>query len=366
MKRYKQLWNPITSFENLLLAAKQAQRGKRWRGNVLAFNHQLERELIQLQLELQQQTYQPGAYRTFRIFEPKLRLISAAPYRDRVVHHAVCNIIVPIFQQGFILDSYANRVGFGTHRGLRRFTDYARSQKYVLQCDIRKYFASIDLEILKTLLRRKIKCVRTLWLLDTIIDASNAQEAVYDYFPGDTLFTPSERVRGLPLGNLTSQFFANVYLNWFDHYVQKELRIGKYLRYVDDFALFSNDREILAAARPKIEDYLATLRLKVHPHKTRLQETSQGMNFLGFRVLPDRLRVRNDNLRKGRRRLKDLKSDYLNGIISKEQVYGSIQSWFAHLAHADTWHLRQQILAEIDWLDDDPYWFPGDPDGIVD
>jgi hypothetical protein len=110
---------------------------------------------------------------------------------------------------------------------------------------------------------------------------------------------------------------------------------------------------VLVAAKPRIEDYLATLRLKIHPNKTHLQATSQGMNFLGFRVLPDRLRVRNDNLRKGRRRLKDLQAEYISGKISREQVSQSIQSWFAHLAHADTWHLRQQILAELDWLDFD-------------
>jgi retron-type reverse transcriptase len=237
MKRHHHLWHYVTSFDNLLLAARKAQRGKRFRGNILTFNHQLEGELIQLQQELEQKTYHPGAYRTFRIFEPKIRLISAAPYRDRVIHHALCNVIVPIFERGFIPDSYANRQGFGTHRGVRRFTDYGRTCNYVLQCDIKKYFASIDREILKTLLRRKIKCADTLWLLDTIIDASNPQEAVYDYFPGDDLFTPLQRARGLPLGNLTSQFFANVYLNWFDHYVQKELRIGKYLRYVVDTPL---------------------------------------------------------------------------------------------------------------------------------
>jgi retron-type reverse transcriptase len=272
-----------------------------------------------------------------------------------VVHHAVCNVIVPIFQQGFSPTSYANRVGLGTHCGLRQFTHHARTQSYILQCDIRKYFASIDLEILKTLLRRKLKCIDTLELLDTIIDASNSQDAVYDYFPGDDLFTPHKRSRGLPLGNLTSQFFANLYLNWFDHYVQKELRMGKYLRYVDDFALFSDDRQVLVDAKPQIEDYLATLRLKLHPHKTQLQPTCEGMNFLGFRVLPDRLRVRNDNLRKGRRRLKELETAYFDGKIAKEEVEQSLQSWFAHLAHADTWRLRQQILADFDWLNPDDF-----------
>jgi retron-type reverse transcriptase len=350
VKRYGQLWNAITDFENLVLAARKAQLGKRWRENVLEFNHQLERELILIQSELQQKTYRPGAYKTFKIFEPKPRLISAAPYRDRVVHHALCNIIVPILEQRFIADSYANRRGLGSHRGLRRFTDYSHSQRYVLQCDIQKYFASMDHQILKALLRRKLKCFDTLWLLDTIIDASNLQEQTLAYFPGDNLLTPLERPRGLPLGNLTSQFFANVYLNWFDHYVQKQLGIGRYLRYVDDFALFSDDLGVLKAAKPLLEEYLAGLRLKLHPGKTRLQETNIGMNFLGFRILPDRLRVLNDNLRKGRRRLRELTDDYTDGKVSKEEIKQFVQSWFAHLDHGDTWRLRQQMLADLYWF----------------
>ncbi len=178
--------------------------------------------------------------------EPKPRKISAAPYRDRVVHHALCNVIVPIFERTFIADSYANRLGFGTHRALKRFTQFARSSRYILQCDIRKYFPSIDHEILKRLLRRKIKCADTLWLIDTIIDNSNEQEPVIEYFPGDGLLTPIERRRGLPIGNLTSQFFANIYLNGLDHFVKEQLRASKYLRYVDDFALFADDRNFLS------------------------------------------------------------------------------------------------------------------------
>ncbi len=135
MKRHGHLWPSIIDFANLLKAARQAQKGKRYRENVLQFNYHLEEELLQLQAELASQTYRPGPYKTFEIVEPKRRMISAAPYRDRVVHHALCNIIMPIFERTFIADSYANRVGFGTHRALRRFTTFARSSRYVLQCD---------------------------------------------------------------------------------------------------------------------------------------------------------------------------------------------------------------------------------------
>ena len=153
MKRYGNLWEQVIEFENLLLSARKAQRGKRFRENVLHFNYNLEPELIQIQHELQTQTYQPGVYKTFRIQEPKPRLISAAPYRDRVVHHALCNVIMPIFDRTFIADSYANRLGFGTHRALKQCTQFACASQYVLQCDIQKYFPSIDHEILKGLLR---------------------------------------------------------------------------------------------------------------------------------------------------------------------------------------------------------------------
>jgi retron-type reverse transcriptase len=184
MKRFGNLYPEIIKFENLWESAKKAERGKRFRGNVLAFNYNLERELLTLQTELTSKTYQPGAYRTFYIKEPKSRMISAAPYRDRVVHHALCNIIVPIIEPTFISDSYANRVGFGTHAALRRFITFARSSRYVLQCDIQKYFPNIDHEILKTLVRRKIKCPDTLWLIDTIIDNSNEQLQLVNYFEG--------------------------------------------------------------------------------------------------------------------------------------------------------------------------------------
>jgi len=236
MKTYKNLYETIFSFDNLSLAARKAQRGKRFKENVAQFNMNLEKELLNLLGELQQQNYQPGEYRSFFIYEPKKRMISAAPYRDRVVHHALMNVIGSIFEKSFIFDSYANQIGKGTHRAVQRFQTYLRRYRYVLKCDIKKYFPSIDHEILKQKIRRKIADQKTLWLIDTIIDNSNPQVPVIDYFPGDDLLTPIERRRGLPIGNLTSQFFANVYLNDFDHFVKEQLRCQAYVRYVDDCA----------------------------------------------------------------------------------------------------------------------------------
>lgn len=347
MKRHGNLWPQVIAFENLLAAARQAQKGKRFRDNVLSFNYHLEQSLQQLQTELVHQTYVPGPYRTFQVMEPKPRMISAAPYRDRVVHHALCQVIMPIFERTFISDSYANRVGYGTHRALRRFTQFARSHRYVLQCDIRKYFPTIDHTILRAILRRKLKCPQTLWLIDTLIAASNPQEPVYDHFPGDDLLAPLHRQRGLPIGNLTSQFFANIYLNGFDHFVKEDLKAHAYLRYVDDFALFSDDRAYLESARQAIEAHLATLRLRIHPIKSQCFETAQGANFLGFRVLPNQIRVRSENLRRGRRRLHRQLAAYHRGEIALDTLTHSLTSWLAHLQQGNTWHLRQRIRANL-------------------
>lgn len=347
MKRYGKLYPQMVEFENLLLAAKKAQKGKRYRENVLEFNYNLERELISLQQELNQKTYQPGNYRTFHIKKPKIRMISAAPYRDRVVHHALCNIIVPIFERTFIQDSYANRVGFGTHKALRRFTKFARSSRYILQCDLQKYFPSIDHQILQQIIRRKIKCPDSLWLIDKIIDNSNEQVASIEYFPGDDLLAPLNRKKGLPIGNLTSQFFANVMMNPFDHFIKEELKVTKYLRYVDDFALFGDDRVFLAEARVAIEEYLANLRLKIHPIKSQLFETKHGASFLGFRILEDQIRVKTDNLRRARQRLKRLQAEYAEGKIEWSKINQSLTSWVAHLQHGNTWQLRQKLFSSL-------------------
>lgn len=344
MKRHGNLWPQVIAFDNLLRASRLAQRGKRFRPNVLAFNHRLEQELQQLQAELETLAYEPGGYRTFRIRDPKPRMISAAPYRDRVVHHALCNVIVPLLDRTLIYDTYANRCGYGTHRALHRFTGWARQYRYCLQCDISKYFPSIDHEILKASLRKYLKCPDTLWLIDTIIDASNDQVPVIEYFPGDDLLTPVQRRRGLPIGNLTSQFFANLYLSPFDHFVKRQLKLKQYLRYVDDFAAFSNDRLELAEARQAMEEYLASLRLKMHPIKSQLFETRYGANFVGFRILPDRIRVRNDNVRRARRRLMALQRQYAVGDIELEPLVQRLQSWEAHLKHGDTYRLRQRVF----------------------
>lgn len=347
MKRHGQLWEQLTSFPNLVRAAETARRGKRHRPNVALFHFELERELCRLQDELRGQTYAPGDYRSFKIFDPKERLISAAPYRDRVVHHALVRTLEPVFERTFIFDSYACRRGKGTHAALDRFTGYARRHRYVLKCDVRKYFPSIDHAILKELVARKIKDRDVLWLVHRIVDRSNPQEEVQHWFPGDDLFTPTALRRGLPIGNQTSQFFANVYLNPFDHWVQETLRARHYLRYMDDFVIFSDDKGWLAEAREQCREFLATLRLRLHPDKSVISRVEDGTRFLGFRMFPEHRRLPRANVVRMRRRLREMQAGYAAGKLSWADVYGRIMSWIGHAQHADTYRLRERMFAEV-------------------
>ena len=345
MKRHRHLYDEICSFENLLLAARKARRGKRHRPDVAAFHHNLEAELFRLQDALRTHSYRPGAYREFVIHDPKRRVISAAPYRDRVVHHALCNVLEPLFERVFISDSYVHRLGKGTHAAVDRLTTFMRRYDYVLKCDVAQYFPSIDHAILKALIRRKIACAGTLWLVDTIIDAGNPQELSHAYFPGDDLFTPYTRRKGLPLGNQTSQFFANVYLNSLDHFVKETLCRRAYIRYVDDFVILSDDKGDLWEVLATISDYLSTtLRLRVHPVKQWVLPVTTGADFLGFRVYPTHRRLRRRSGVRFQRCLRTLQKAYGRGAIDSQHIRQRIAAWIGHARHADTYRLRVSLL----------------------
>jgi retron-type reverse transcriptase len=344
MKRYGHLWPRLIAFENLLRAAEQACRGKRFRPSVAAFHFRLEPELLRLQEELVNQTYQPGPYRTFTICEPKPRQISAAPYRDRVVHHALVNVLEPIFERRFIADSYATRKGKGTHAAVRRCQHFARRFRYVLKADVQKFFPSTDHGVLKALIARKIKDPDVLWLASRIIDHSNPQEPVQHWFAGDDLFTPSERRRGLPIGNQTSQFFANVYLDPLDHFVKDQLRQKGYVRYCDDFLVFGDDKKRLAEAREAIAEFLTGLRLRLHSVKNVLFPVREGIRFLGYRVFPTHRLLVKENVRQFRRRLRQMQKDYAHWQASFAQIYQRIMSWNGHARQANTYRLRCRLV----------------------
>ncbi len=337
----------LASFENLFLAARAAQRGKRFKPAVARFHHDLAASLVELRDELLEGRYRPGPYRTFTIYEPSRRFISAAPYRDRVVHHALCNVIGPLFERSFIFDSYANRVGKGTHRALDRCTGYARRYGYVLQGDVRLFFPSIDHEILLARLRRRIRDSRVMELARTIVGHSNAQPPAEFYFPGDDLFTPFERRKGLPIGNLTSQFWANVYLDPFDHHFRDELGVPGYIRSVDDFLEFSDDKEALAAWLDVARQQLARLRLEINERKSRIYPVGEGIPFLGFRVFPRQRRLLSKSVKRARRRLARLAEAHRRGEIDMKGVSRSVAAWIAHAAHGNTEGLRRRVLGGV-------------------
>lgn len=334
-------WAELVSFDNLWQAARRARAGKRLRDAAARFERNLGPNLTTLRDELMSGAYRPGPYNTFTIYEPARRLISAAPYRDRVVHHALCAVIEPAFERGFIYDSYANRKGKGTHKALDRTTQYARQFEYVLQCDIRLFFPSLDHQILVARLARRIGDADIRRLCGLILDNSNVQETADFYFPGDDLFSPFERRRGLPIGNLTSQFWANVYMDPLDHFIKDDLGVKGYLRYVDDFLLFGASKRQLEEWRETIAKRAGErMRLVLHPRKTRIFPVTEGIPFLGFRVWPTHRRLLPDAVKRARRRLAKLADE-------PATARARLEAWIAHATHGDTWGLRWHLFRDL-------------------
>jgi RNA-directed DNA polymerase len=333
MNTSKNLFTSITAFDNVLSAARKAAKGKHENPSVLRFYSHFEENLWEIIAELRGKSLQPGSYKSFSIYKPKPRMISAAPFRDRVVHHALINIVGPILERSFVFDTFANRTGKGTHKAIERYQYYLKKYPFALKCDIRKYFPSIDHEVLKLLIRKKIACADTLWLIDTIIDNSNEQAGYVHYFPGDTLFTPHERRKGLPIGNLTSQWFANYYLNFLDHFVKERLQCKGYLRYVDDFVLFSNTKSELWEWKRAIEEFLLDFRLLLNEKRTELYPTTEGKCFLGQKVFRSYRLLPAVNVRRAKKRIQCLL------LAEPEIMQQSLAGWIGHARQADTRNL---------------------------
>jgi len=352
MKTYKHLYAQIGTFENLSRAFYQARRGKPKTPEMCAFEFNLEENLFALQAELETQTYQPSGYRHFYIYEPKKRLVSAAPFRDRVAQHALCNIIEPIFEKRFIEDSYACRVGKGTHRALARAQEFLRKHEYVFHGDILKFFASVDHPILLGMLERRLQDAQVMTLIRKILasgDGVLADEYPMQWFPGDDLLSPLARARGLPIGNLTSQFWANLYLHELDLFVKHTLRCHAYVRYMDDFLLFSHDKAELHHWRGEVARFLQTVRLSLHPRKQRIYPVCTGVDFVGFVSFPHRVKIRRDSVRRLTQRLREFQRQFSAGEITLTQIEQSLQSWVAHSRYADSFQLRRQIISRYVW-----------------
>lgn len=348
-KAYRNLFPQICSFENLHLAWRNARRGKRGRTEVAAFEYQAESNLFRLQEALLTGRYRPAGYRSFYIHEPKRRLISAAPFRDRVVHHALCNVTEPIFERGFIYDSYANRLRKGTHRALNRCTEFMRGYRYVLPCDVQRFFPSIDHAILRGLIARKIADPAVMQLVEAILASGRGVldgEYRMDWFPGDDLLAAS-RPRGLPIGNLTSQLWANLYLDTLDHFVKRQLGCRAYLRYVDDFLLFHDDKRVLLEWRSALLEHVAGLRLTLHEDRCQARPVTEGVSFLGFTVFPHHRRLRRHKAVYARRRLKASLALYLSGWIGRDLLKARMQGWVNHARYGNTYGLRRAVMGSL-------------------
>lgn len=348
-KVYRHLYPQVYDWENLLLAWRKARKGKRGQPPAANFEREVANHLLELQQELTVKRYTPGAYVSFTIHEPKRRLISAAPFRDRVVHHALCNVLEPIFERRFIDDSYANRKGKGTHAALDRAQAFAQHYRYVLQCDVQQFFPAIDHALLLATLQRAMVDPDLLWLCQQILQSGVGVLAeAYDmvYFRGDDLFA-IHRPRGLPIGNLTSQFWANVYLNPLDHFIKRELKCPAYLRFVDDMLLFGDDKATLWEQRRDLIDFLATRRLTLHEKRCQPAPVTNGIPFLGFRLYPGQRRLKRRKSVAYLRRLRSLLAAYQAGEIGLDQVNASVQGWVNHVRYANSYHLRRKTLNKL-------------------
>jgi len=331
MKRINNIWDNIIAFDNLYYAYLNARKGKQNRESVAAFSFNLEQELHALQFELTTGTYQPGEYRQFTIKERKPRLISAAPFRDRVVHHAVMNILEPILDKRFYYHSYACRKSKGVHKAVNQYQQWANQYAYVLKVDIARYFPSIRHSCLKQQLRAIIKDKPVLTLLDVIIDSSPT---------GDIVNT------GLPIGNLTSQYFANLYLNNIDHWIKQVKKVPAYLRYVDDLFLMSNEKAQLWAVRDDLQQQLETIGLTLHKQKQTLHQTSERVDILGYKISKNKRWLRNDNGVRFQRKLKRYAKQYNQGNASWQEIQPNVQSWIGHALHGETYILREVIFSQ--------------------
>lgn len=345
MKIYTDIFEKIISLENLFSAWEEFKSDKQKRPDVQEFERHLEQNIFQLHRELKNRTYKHGPYTSFYVRDPKLRHIHKAEVRDRVFHHAVFQILNPIFEPTFVATSFSCRINKGTHRGVKYVEKMLRTASknytktcFVLKCDIKKFFDSVDHDVLLKILSKLIKDNDAMRLLEEIVESFVSGRA--------TLFNR----RGVPIGNLTSQLFANVYMNEFDQFVKHELKVKYYARYTDDFVIISTDETYLRKLIQTIGSFLTQhLDLELHPQKVSIRKFHQGVDFLGYIALPYHKLVRIKTRKRMFRKIKEQTSQYKNDSISKETMDQSLQSYLGVLSHADAYTLSEELKNQ--------YWF---------
>lgn len=346
------LYERIYDTKNLEESYKRTQSGNRkYRKEAIYFAMSKERKLRCLQKELEDRTYRPGSYIEFYVFEPKKRLVHAPHIRDKIVQFSIHTVLQGIYRSVFIKDSYACLEEKGTHEAVHRIQHYMRlaqwkyEEPYIVKIDVRKFFYSINRDILKTIYRKKIPESEQdfLRILDMIVDSSPEGE------------------RGLPLGNVTSQDFANIYLNEVDQFCKRYLGLKWYVRYMDDICIIVKDREtardVLAKIRTYVKDHL-DLELN---EKTHIYPLAQGINTLGFRIHTTHLEVRNSSKAAMKRRIKKIDEKVQSGRLTKKQAQQSVNAWLGHARHSNSYNLAKKIFEKYDYIQiEDKDWKFGD------
>lgn len=318
----------IISIKNLCEAWTEFMRGKKLKKDVAEFSLNLSQNIFRLHEELRTKTYRHGAYEAFSINDPKPRSIHKATVRDRLLHHAIYRILYPYFDKKFIYDSYSCRHLKGTHRALNRFNQFVWQVSesnsktcWILKCDVRKFFASIDQATLIQIIKRHVSDTNTIWLVERIIES----------------FQSTGSGKGLPLGNLTSQLLVNVYMNQFDQFVKYELKQKYYIRYADDFVIMHHNKGILIDILPKIQSFLSEhLKLSLHPNKVFIKTVASGVDFLGWVHFPHRRVMRTTTKKRMFKKIKDSQE--------KPEV---VQSYLGLLSHGNGWKLQQKVKDKI-------------------
>lgn len=330
----RSLFDEIISLKNLFLAWKEFKKGKAKKQDVKKFSYDFRDNIFYLHNKLKNKTYKHLTYHSFYIKDPKLRHIHKAVVKDRVLHHAVFKILYRIFDKSFIFDSYSCRIGKGTHRAVNRLNYFSRKVSrnntracFVLKCDVRKFFDSINHNILINLIKKKITDKNTIWLITKIIESYSAKKGI-----------------GLPLGNITSQLFANIYLNELDRFIKHSLRARYYIRYCDDFVILDNDKDFLKNLIFPIADFLKRdLRLSLHPDKISIKRYRNGIDFLGFVSFPCHRILRTKTGKRMFKRLRQKCNDLKSGEITKEHFNQALQSYLGMMKHCNSYKLEVEI-----------------------
>ena len=323
--RTQSVFHEVISVSNLLIAWNEFKKGKRKKSDVVEFEFHLEENLFRLHDELRKKIYSHGPYEDFYVCDPKRRHIHKASVRDRVVHQALFRVLYLIFDRHFIYDSYSSRNDKGTHKGVIRLLNVVRKvsgnwkkKTWTLKCDIRKFFDNIDHAMLRKLIVKRIQCEDTLWLIDSIFASFE-----------------KEKGNGLPLGNVTSQLFANIYLNELDQYMKHMLKVKYYFRYSDDFVIVHHDRKFLENCIILLKQFLEEkLLLELHPYKVEIRKVSQGIDFLGYVILPHTIVVRTKTKGRIKRKLREGMIASKNNQISKESFRSIVSSYIGVFSHA--------------------------------